>query len=137
LQWSTLEWMRDVAIVLAVVESRVLLIRRRSRIDRKQDLETEEIWSDMVSDESNMTPRLRAESDGLIVTLESMWRVASETLESCLGRPISKNSVLDWLSERRLVDIQVETESMVVSRWETFCEKYGAEKEMKSWVSSA
>ena len=32
-----------VAIVLAVVESRVLLIRRRSRIAVKQDLDTEEI----------------------------------------------------------------------------------------------
>jgi len=64
--------MRDVAIVLAVVESRVLLIRRRSRIDRKKDLETEEILPEMVGDESKMTPRLRAESDGLIVTLEGM-----------------------------------------------------------------
>jgi len=35
--------MRDVVIVLAVVKSRVFLIRRRSRIDRKQDLDTEEI----------------------------------------------------------------------------------------------
>ena len=49
----------------------------------------------MVSDESNMTPRLRAESDEVIETLEGMRRAASETLESCLGRPISKNSVLD------------------------------------------
>jgi len=51
--------------------------------------------------ESNMTPRLLAESDGviesdgLIVTLEGMRRAASETFESCLGRPISKNSVLN------------------------------------------
>jgi len=39
---------------------------------QKQVLDTEEICSDMVSEESNMTPRLRAESDGLIVTLEGM-----------------------------------------------------------------
>ena len=71
-----LVWIRDVAIVLAVAISGVLLIKRRSRIYRKQDLDTEEIWSDMVSDESNMTPRLRTESDGVIVILES------ETLES-------------------------------------------------------
>ena len=36
----------------------------------------------MVRDESNMTPRLRAESEGVIVTLEGMRRAASETLES-------------------------------------------------------
>jgi len=123
--------MRDVAIVLAVIKSRVLLIRW---IDRKQDLATEEIWSDMMSDESKMTPRLRAESDGLIVTLKGMWRVALDTLDSCLGRPISEDSVLDWLGERRLADIHVE---IVVSRWESFCKKSGAEKEMKSWVPSA
>jgi len=58
--------MRDVAIDLAVVKSRVLLIRRRSLINRKEDLDTKEIRSDMVSDESNMTPTLRAESDGAI-----------------------------------------------------------------------
>ena len=44
--------------------------------------------------ESYMTPRLRAESDGVIETLEGMRRAASETSESCL-LPISKNSVLD------------------------------------------
>ena len=42
-----------------------------------------------------MIPRLWAESDGVIVTLEGMRRAASETLVSSLGRPISKNSVLD------------------------------------------
>jgi len=51
--------MRDVAIVLAAVKSRVFLIRRRSRIDIKQDLDTEEICSDMVSEESNITPWLK------------------------------------------------------------------------------
>jgi len=83
-----------ILVVLAVVESRVFLNRRRSRIDLKQDLDTEEICSDMVSEESIMSPRLRAESDGVIVALEGMRRAASLTLESCLGRPISKNSVV-------------------------------------------
>jgi hypothetical protein len=48
-----------------------------------------------VSEESKMTPRLRAASVGVIVTLEGMRRVGSEILESCFGRPMSKNSVLD------------------------------------------
>ena len=50
----------------------------------------------MMSDESNkMTLRLRAKSDGVIVTLEGMRRAASETLESCMGRLMSKNLVFD------------------------------------------
>lgn len=61
----------------------------------KQDLETDEICADIVSDESKITPRLRAASVGVIVTLEGMRSVGSETLESCLGRPMSKNSVFD------------------------------------------
>ena len=48
-----------------------------------------------MNDESKMTPRLRAASVGVIVTLEGMRREGSETLESCLGRPMSKNSVFD------------------------------------------
>jgi len=72
--------MRDVPIVLAVVESRVFLIRRRSRIYIKQDLNTEEICSDVVSEESIMTPRLRAESDRVIMTLEGMRRAEKNTL---------------------------------------------------------
>jgi len=57
--------MRNVAIVLAVVESRVFLIRRRSRIDIKQDLDTEEICSDIVGKrrvEYDTEVRLRAYS---------------------------------------------------------------------------
>ena len=79
--------MRDVAIVLAVVKSRVFLIRRRSRIDRKQDSDTEEIWSDMVSDESNMTPRLRAELDGVIESLRH-WRAWKEPRQTVAYLPL-------------------------------------------------
>jgi len=64
-------------------------------MDRKHDLETEEICSEKVSDESKITPRLRAESVGVIETLEGIRRVGSDILEVCLGRPMSKNSVLD------------------------------------------
>jgi len=64
-------------------------------MDRKHDLDTDDICSEKVSDESKIMPRLRAEFVGAIVTLEGIQRVESETLESCRGRPISKNSVLD------------------------------------------
>jgi len=46
--------MREVAIVRAVEKSIVFLILRRSRIDRKQDLETGEIISDIESVESEI-----------------------------------------------------------------------------------
>jgi len=52
-------------------------------MDRKHDLDTDEICSEKVSDESKITPRLRAEFVCVIVTLEGMKRVGSETLESC------------------------------------------------------
>jgi len=45
-----------------------------------------------VSDESKMTPRLRAESEGVMVTLEGIRRFGSETLASLT---LSKTSVLD------------------------------------------
>jgi hypothetical protein len=37
-------------------------------------------------------------------------------LESCLGRPMSKNSVLEELSMRRFADIHKETSSIALSR---------------------
>jgi len=45
-------------------------ILRISRIDRKSDLETEEIWSDNERVESKITPRLRADWAGVIATFE-------------------------------------------------------------------
>jgi len=58
-------------MVRAVEKSRVFLILRRSRIDRKQDLETEEIKSDIEREESKIMPRLRADRAGVIVTLDT------------------------------------------------------------------
>jgi len=68
--------------VRAVEKSRVFLILQRSRIDRKQDLETDKIRSDMESVESKITPRLLADSAGVIVTLEGIRRKGSEILDS-------------------------------------------------------
>jgi len=52
-------------------------------MDRKHDLDTDKICSEKVSDESKITPRLRAEFVIVIVTLEGVTRVRSESLESC------------------------------------------------------
>ena len=70
----------------------------------------------MDSVESKITPRLRAESAGVMVTFDGMSKVGSEILESWVGRPMRRNSVLDWLSERRLDDIHWETRSIVVCK---------------------
>jgi len=127
--------MRYVVIVLAVVEVRVLMIRRRSQIDIEQDLDTVEICSNIVSEEPNMTSRLRVESDGM--TLEGMRIAASEILVSCLGRPISKNSVLDWLSERRLTwhPTRHSVNSSFLMR--NILREAEAEEELNSWLSSS
>jgi len=107
-------------MVWAVVDSMEFLIRRSSRIQRKRDIDTEEIWSDIVSDESKMTKRLRAESDGAMVTFEGMRREETDTLNSCLGRLMRKNSVLDWFSERRFYLPTSKQCRFVVSRWKCF-----------------
>jgi len=52
-------------------------------MDRKHDFDSDEICSEKVSDESKITPRLRAEFVGVIVTLEGIQRAGSGTLESC------------------------------------------------------
>jgi len=67
------------------------------------------LCSEKVSDESKITPRLCVEFVGVIVTLEGIRRVGSETLESCWGRPMSKNSVLDLLKERRTSKLRKDT----------------------------
>ena len=53
-------------------------------------------------------------------------------MESCLGRPIIKNSVLEGFSMRRFADIPEETSAIVLSRKETFPQNLSEEKEMKS-----
>jgi len=124
-------------MVRAVKKSRVFLILRRSRINRKQDLETEEIWSVIERVESKITPRLRADLAGIIVTFEGIRRKGSETLDTWAGRPIRRNSVLDWLSERRLADIHWETRSIVFCRCRIIAENSGARKEMNNSASAS
>jgi len=73
-------------------------------MDRKHDLDTDEICSEKVSDGSIITPKIiRAEFVGVIVTLEDIRRVGSNTLESCRGRQMSKNSVLVYRERGGLV----------------------------------
>ena len=89
-----LEWMREVAIVQAVLWSELLRIRRRSRIWEKQDFEMYEIWSEKERLESKIIPRFRAEETGCIVVFEEIVSVGLWILESCAGSPIRRNSVL-------------------------------------------
>jgi len=52
----------------------------------RQDLETDEIWSEKVRCSSNMKPRFRA---GWVVVREELLILAS-----CLLRPMSRNSAV-------------------------------------------
>jgi hypothetical protein len=54
-----------------------------------------------------------------------MEREVFSILESCLGRPISKNSVLEGLSMRRFADIRDEISAIALSRKETFPTELG------------
>jgi hypothetical protein len=82
--------------------------------------------------ESNRTPRFRAEETGDKVTARVMEREGFSILESCLRRPISKNSVLEGMSMRRFADIHEETSAIALSRKEIFPWNLSEEKEMKS-----
>jgi hypothetical protein len=53
-------------------------------------------------------------------------------LESCLGSPISKKSVLEGLSIRRFDDIQEQTSAIVASRRVIFWRNSAEEKEIKA-----
>ena len=92
----------------------------------------EEMRSDRDRLESNRTPRFRADVTGDKVTEGVIEREGFSILESCLGRPISKNSVLEGLSMRRFADIHEETSAIALSRKETFPRNLSEEKEMKS-----
>jgi len=85
LQYSILEWMREVETVQTVVWSIVIRIRIRTRISLRQDLETAKIcWTnDRFS--SKITPRLRAESTGENMTLLGKWMVGVLSVYSCWG----------------------------------------------------
>jgi hypothetical protein len=66
-----------------------------------------------------------------------MTRTGLLIFESCCGRPMTRNSVLDGFSDRRLADIQDEALEKTDWSWLTEELKFKGEKEMKSWVSSA
>jgi hypothetical protein len=82
--------------------------------------------------ESKMKPKLRAKGTGVRKVLGEMKRFGFWILVSCVGRPISRNSVFDGLRERKLDDIQVEMSDIVFCRSSILCAKLLAEKEMKS-----
>ena len=66
------------------------------------------------------------------VTVGVMEREGFSILESCLGRPINKNSVFEGFSIRKFADTHEETSAIVFSSKETFSRNFFAEKKMKS-----
>ena len=72
-----------------------------------------EIGSEKERFESNITPRFLAEATGLMEVLEGIDREGLSILASWVGRPMSRNSVLEELRERKLEAIQDEISEMV------------------------
>ena len=72
---------RDVAMVLAVVRSRVLRIKITNMTETRYRYGN--MWSDIDSVESKMTPRLRAVEVGVIDTFEGIARIGLDSLDSC------------------------------------------------------
>jgi hypothetical protein len=60
-----------------------------------------------------MIPRLQADSTDYIEVSEVTWRTRFNILDSCLGRPARRNSVVEGLSERRPEAIQEDTSDTV------------------------
>jgi hypothetical protein len=97
----------------------------------------EEMWADRDRLESNITRRFRAHETGDKVTTGVMESEGFSILESCLEKPISKNSVSEGLSIRRSADILEETSAIALYWKETYSRKLLKQKEMKSRLSSA
>ena len=125
------------AMVLAVLRSRVFRMRRRSRICQWQDLQTDEIWSLKVRLVSNRMPRLRVVDTGLMIVFWSILRDGSFSFDSWLLFPKTRNSVLEGFRDKRLADIHTETSDMQDCSLFIAVEKLSGEKQMNNCVSSA
>ena len=73
---------------------------------RKQDLDKDEICLENERWLSRIKPRFRTDAEAECWLSRESGRTGFEILVSCLGRPINKNSVLEWLRVSRLDDIQ-------------------------------
>jgi hypothetical protein len=101
---------------------------------RKQDLVIDEMGPERDKLESNRTPKFLAWGTGDRVTSEVTFIDGLLSLESCLGRPMSRKSAIEGLSISRLADIQQQT---IFSRLATFLTNSEEVKEIKSGESSA
>ena len=131
----------DVAIVDAVLKSSIGRILRRSRMCMKQVRESWVMWSEKLRCWSKITPRFRTgefaekvwlEEESLLKEIEG-----SGIFLSCSLRPISINSVLEGLRQRRFEVIQEVIWVTTERRVSMESEKLLGEKEMNNWVSSA
>ena len=84
-----------------------------------------------------MKPRLWAESVVVTEWFEGREREGLEILDICWGRPMSINSILDGLRDRKLEVIQDDMSAIVSWSWLTVVIKVSGAKEINIWVSSA
>jgi hypothetical protein len=109
--------MREVAINLAVCRSRDFLTRRRSRIWKKQDLVSEEMWSANVKWLLNMIPRFRAESTGVSTVLSGICKIGFFNFANWEGWPKIMNSEFDGFRLSRLEAILLDTDFTEFCNW--------------------
>ena len=77
-------------------------------------------------------PKLRACAAGCSIVFGSMMKEGFVSFASCWGRPMTRKSVLDGLSDSKLADIQMETREKTDWSWLTEELKSEGEKEIKS-----
>lgn len=77
---------------------------------------------------SNRTPRFLAVRDGWMVVL-AKFREGFRILTRCWGVPMIRNSVLEGLRKRKLLESQIEIVWRVVERARRAEEEFEAEKE--------
>ena len=124
-------------MVEAVLKSRDERIQQRSRRWCEQEREMAEIWWLWLRLLSMRKPRFRAWLTGCSIVFKSMVKDGFLSLASCLGRPMTRNLVLDGFSDNRLADIQVETFEKICWRLFNDASKLCGEKDMKNCVSLA
>jgi len=132
----TLTWIKDVAIVDAVLRSSIGRILQRSRICMKQDLERWVTWSEKPMCWSNITPKLRTGEVGVNVWVGLRKIDGFGIFTSCSCKPVIINSVLEVSKHRRFEVIQEGICLTTCRRWSLDSEKLFGEKEMNNWVSS-
>ena len=75
-----------------------------------------EMGSEKERFESKIAPGFLVEATGLMEMFQSIYKKGLSILVSCVGRPMSRNSVLEEMRQRKLKAIQGEISEIVFCR---------------------